>query len=119
MKSILALVFLFGVSQSTTLLAPQAFQTKIKNTPGAIVLDVRTEQEVKSGAIAGARNIVYDASFGDKLGSLSKSAPLFVYCAGGVRSNKAEKILREKGFKEVYQLQGCLEAWKEAHLPLK
>ena len=43
---------------------------------------------------------------------------LFVYCAAGKRSAKAAEILKEKGFKEVYQLKGGLDAWKAAKLPL-
>ncbi|MGC4022012.1 MAG: rhodanese-like domain-containing protein [Cyclobacteriaceae bacterium] len=69
--------------------------------------------------ISGARNIVYDDSFVDKIGSLNKEVPVFVYCAKGGRSDKAAKILKSNGFKEVCQLKGGIEAWKEAKMPLE
>jgi rhodanese-related sulfurtransferase len=120
MKIFFVLLLLVACSEKKTgtSLSPEDFNTKYKNTPHAILLDVRSESEVKSGALPNAQNIVYDDSFSDKLGSLSKETPIFVYCAAGKRSAKAAEILREKGFKEVFQLKGGLDAWKHAKLPL-
>ena len=120
MKKILLFLLLVACSEkkTETSLSPVDFNTKYKNTPSAILLDVRSESEVKEGALPNAQNIVYDDSFGDKIGGLPKELPVFVYCAAGKRSAKAAEILKEKGFKEVYQLKGGLDAWKEAKLPL-
>jgi rhodanese-related sulfurtransferase len=119
MKKLLLLLLIACTAQKAeTSLSPEDFKTKYKNTPNAILLDVRTEAEVKEGALPNARNIVYDDSFSNKLGGLSKETPIFVYCAAGKRSAKAAEILEEKGFKEVYQLKGGLDAWKKAKLPL-
>jgi rhodanese-related sulfurtransferase len=114
-------VFLLFIACSAqkpeTSLSPKEFDTKYKNTSNAILLDVRTKAEVKEGALRNAKNIVYDDSFADKLGGLSKTTPIFVYCAAGKRSAKAAEILERKGFKEVYQLKGGLDAWKAAKMP--
>jgi rhodanese-related sulfurtransferase len=120
MKKILIFLLLAACAEKTTetSLSPEDFNSKYKNTPNAILLDVRSASEVSEGALPGAQNIVYDDSFNEKLGSLSKESPIFVYCAAGKRSAKAADILKEKGFKEVYQLKGGLNAWKEAKLPL-
>jgi len=120
MKKILAFLLLIACSEkmTETSLSPQDFNNKLKNTPNAILLDVRSESEVKEGALPNAQNIAYDDSFSNKLGGLSKESPIFVYCAAGKRSAKAAEILKEKGFKEVYQLKGGLNAWREAKLPL-
>ncbi len=120
MKKFLVFLLLLACSDKKTeaSLSPADFNTKYKNTPNAILLDVRTVAEVKEGTLPNAQNIVYDDSFKDKLGSLSKETPIFVYCAAGKRSAKAADILKEKGFKEVYQLNGGLNAWKGAKLPL-
>lgn len=119
MKQLLILLILVACSQkqAETLLAPQAFDKKFKSTEGAILLDVRTEEEVSEGTLPGAINIVYDKDFANKLGSLERK-PVFVYCAGGVRSAKAAGILRNKGF-EVYDLEGGYNAWKKAGMPVK
>jgi len=119
MKKLLVLLLVIACTaqKTETSLSPEAFNAKYKSTPNAILLDVRTEAEVKAGALPNAKNIVYDDSFSSKLGGLSKEAPIFVYCAAGKRSAKAAEILEQKGFKEVYQLKGGLDAWKEAKLP--
>jgi len=120
MKKILVFLLLVGCSEKKmeTSLSPEDFSNKFKNTPNGVLLDVRTETEVREGALPNAQNIVYDDSFSEKLGGLSKETPVFVYCAAGKRSAKAAEILKEKGFREVYQLKGGLDAWKEAKLPL-
>ena len=60
---------------------------------GAIILDVRTEREYKSGAIKSAKHIPLDnlRNHIDELKKLNK--PIIVYCASGVRSGKAAKFL--------------------------
>jgi rhodanese-related sulfurtransferase len=42
-----------------------------------------------------------------------------VYCGSGIRSAKAAKILKEKGYDEVYECAGGLKAWKAADLPVE
>ena len=60
---------------------------------GAIILDVRTEREYKSGAVKGAKHIPLDKlrNHVNELRKLNK--PIIVYCASGVRSAKAAKFL--------------------------
>ncbi len=120
MKKLLVLLLLVACSEqkTETSLSPQDFNSKYRSTVNAVLLDVRTEAEVKEGTIAGSQNIVYDNAFADKLEKLSAETPVFVYCAAGKRSAKAAEIMKAKGFKEVYQLKGGLNAWREAKLPL-
>ncbi len=120
MKKLIVLLLLVACSEkkTETSLLPQDFSTQYKSTANAILLDVRTEAEVKEGTISGSQNIVFDEAFANKLGSLPTGVPIFVYCAAGKRSAKAAAIMKEKGFKEVYQLKGGLNAWKEAKMPM-
>lgn len=119
MKRLLLLFLLVACSEkkTETLLAPQAFEEKFKATENAILLDVRTEEEVSNGTLEGSTNIVYDQNFADKLGSLEQK-PVFVFCAAGGRSAKAATILRDKGF-TVFELEGGFNAWKQAGMPVK
>ncbi|MBS1682280.1 MAG: rhodanese-like domain-containing protein [Bacteroidetes bacterium] len=120
MKKIIILILLFACTEkkSGQILSPEQFNLKLKSTPNATLIDVRTEEEWKGGFIAGAQNIVYDDSFAEKLEALPKKAPIFVYCSKGKRSEKAARILKAKGFNEIYQLEGGIDAWKDANLPL-
>ena len=75
------------------------------------ILDVRTENEFKDGAIEGAVNIdFWDPDFERKvLSSLNKRRTTVVYCAAGGRSEMAYKLLAKKGFKSLYYLKGGYE----------
>lgn len=98
-------------------LAPQAFQTKLKETPDAVLLDVRTPEEIEQGKVPGATAMNFkDNDFEARLAALDKDKPYFVYCAVGGRSGKTINLMKEKGFTKVYNLEGGFEAWKEQGL---
>lgn len=72
---------------------------------GAVLLDVRTAEEVEMGAIKGSINIEVDA-LRDRLNELDKNKKYIIYCAVGIRGYIALRIMKENGFKEVYNLSG-------------
>lgn len=118
-KYLFVLIALLACSAETeqVVLSPTEFQSKLKDTPDAILLDVRRPEEIAVERLENSKSIVFDDSFETKLDDLEQK-PLFVYCASGKRSAKAAAILRGKGYKNVYELEGGLGAWKEAGLPL-
>jgi phage shock protein E len=67
---------------------------------GAVVLDVRSPQEFKSGHAKGAVNIPVDV-LAAKLSGLDKNKPVITCCASGMRSASAASILKANGFTEV------------------
>lgn len=84
------------------------------------LIDVRTPEEFQKGYIAGAQLINYnDASFSEKIASLDKSKAVYVYCASGIRSSKASKIMKEAGFSEIYNLVGGFNGWISDQLPFE
>ena len=68
---------------------------------GAIIVDVRTPGEYKSGHIKGSLNIPLD-SIGNNLSKLKKDKSIICCCASGMRSGSAKSILKSKGYNEVY-----------------
>lgn len=101
-------------------LAPQAFQDQLKATPDAVLLDVRTLEEVQTGKITGEINFDFKApEFDVLIKGLDKTKPYFVYCASGVRSGKAAEKMKELGIEKVYTLEGGIKAWREAGLPVQ
>jgi thioredoxin 1 len=112
------IVFACSEKQSETLLAPQDFDAKYKATENAILLDVRTPEEIAGGKIANAQNIVWDDSFADKLSDLEHK-PIFIYCGSGIRSAKAAAVLKEKGYTDIYELDGGMKSWKSAGMPVE
>lgn len=118
---LLFLILLVTVSYSgicQTLLTPEAFQKKLIATPKAQLIDVRTPGEYTQGHLLKSTNINFnDPGFARNIGSLDKTKPVFVYCQVGGRSGKAAKLLIDKGFKEVYDMQGGYSKWSAASLP--
>lgn len=91
-----------------------AFAAQMKNE-NAVILDVRTPEEYAAGHIPNAILINYNApDFAARIDSLSKSKSYLVYCAAGGRSAKASTIMSEKGFKDVYNLEGGFSQWNGA-----
>jgi rhodanese-related sulfurtransferase len=80
---------------------------------GAQLIDVRTPREFSNGNISGSKNIDYNGdSFEKQMKKLDKNKPVLVYCAAGGRSENAAELLKEWGFKEVYDLEGGYNGWK-------
>lgn len=99
-------------------LAVENFEKKLKETPERIILDVRTSDEFSSGHLSEAVLLdIYARDFRQRVNQLDKSKPVFVYCASGVRSNSAAKILWDAGFREIYDLKGGFSAWAGSGKP--
>lgn len=67
---------------------------------GAILLDVRTKEEYRTGHVTESINIPVDDLSYD-LSILRKDIPIITVCASGMRSSRATNILKNKGY-EVY-----------------
>ncbi len=77
---------------------------------GAKLLDVRTIQEFGAGHLDGASNIPLDR-LEARLGDVGpKDTPVIVYCASGVRSAMARRLLRGAGYQRVFNL-GSMSRW--------
>ena len=64
----------------------------------SMLVDLRTEEEVKGGMIEGAVNIPLD-SLRDNLDKLDRSKTIYVYCRSGQRSYIGYRILKGHGFR--------------------
>lgn len=94
------------------------FSEKIKETPNAVIVDVRTPGEYAQGHLSGAVNIDWKGTdFGKQIETLDKSKPVFVYCLSGGRSASAANKMRSEGFEQVYELNGGMMKWRAANLP--
>ena len=77
--------------------------SEFRETPGAVLLDVRTPQEYREGHIPGSRNAPLQTLDREAAG---KDAPLFVYCHSGARSSQAVRILTRMGYSNVKNIGG-------------
>ena len=71
--------------------------------------DLRTEEEHELASLPGAR--LLDATYEHELLAMDRGTPLVFQCHHGVRSLHAAEHFLHKGFAEVYNLQGGIDAW--------
>ncbi len=78
------------------------FQKVIDNQPAdKLILDVRTNDEVKDGMFPGAVHIPLD-ELGAKMDTLPKDREILVHCTTGARAEMAFEELKKSGFKVRY-----------------
>ena len=77
-----------------------------QSTSGAVLLDVRTPEEYRSGHIPGSKNIPLQTI--DRVGSVAenKDTALYVYCQSGARSRQAAGMLKQMGYTNVNNIGG-------------
>ena len=94
--------------------SPQQVNELLKNNgKSPVLLDVRESDEWRQGHLEGAiplprgfLEIKVEAAIPDK------NTPIIAYCAGGVRSLLAAKVMREMGYQNVTSMAGGYGAWK-------
>ena len=86
---------------------------KYNQTKNSKIIDVRTLQEFQEIRIPDSENIdFYDPqNFIKKITLLDKEASYFLYCKSGVRSYNSCTIMKDMGFKNVYNLVGGISDW--------
>lgn len=105
------------VAEEIKVLPPQEFHDAVVNKDVQL-LDVRTPEEFAEGHLKDAENInVLEDDFISEVEKLDPEKPIYVYCRSGKRSAKAAQILKEKGFKEIRDLQGGFLEWEAQGLP--
>ena len=91
------------------------------NNEDYIFIDVRTESEYKSSHIEDAINIPV-SEIEECLDEIPKDKSIIVYCNGSScnRSGQAASILKENGYKEVFDLVGGgVFEWEEKGYPVE
>ena len=80
-----------------------------RDTPAAVLVDVRTPEEYGSGHVPGSVNVplnvledgIYDAA-------PAAEAPGFLDCRSGNRSTRAAALLREMGYEKAVSIGGVM-----------
>ncbi|WP_199265056.1 rhodanese-like domain-containing protein [Alcaligenes faecalis] len=88
------------------------------NQKDAILIDLRSTDQFKAGAIAQSRNIPA-ADLDAKAGTLPKDKPVILVCDTGRSAPRSVAVLRKHGITEAYTLQGGIQGWLQSSLPVK
>ena len=77
----------------------------------AIIIDVRTPGEYRDEHIPGVVNIPLD-ELEKRIGEIPKDKKVVLICRTGSRSAQGTRLLRSKGFNNVYNSTGGMSTWK-------
>ncbi|MCG5077146.1 rhodanese-like domain-containing protein [Paraburkholderia tagetis] len=93
--------------------------TQLINRRNAVVIDLRSAADFAKGHLPAARHL----EFGElqaKVGQLvkNKSNPVLLVCQTGQQSHKAQRLVKDAGFAEVHVLDGGVNAWQQAGMPV-
>lgn len=94
--------------------------TQLLNSSNPVLLDVRETREFKDFKIRNAVHIPL-SQLKERVDQVSKdkSRPVIIVDARGIRGRAAGVPLKKAGFNEIYYLNGGLQAWRDAGLPIE
>ncbi len=95
-------------------MTPEKLDDWIQEERDFILLDTRNDYEIESGGFPNATHLdlKHFRDFQDAIdealenGKLRTDKPIVTFCTGGIRCEKAGPWMRERGFEEVYQVEG-------------
>lgn len=103
-------------SSASIEISPASLSQKIKNGEIFFLIDVREEDERVRFNIGGThiplRKFLEESSL-----QISSAETIIVYCQRGERSLRAVKFLKQKGFSNVFSLQGGMDLWQKPSTP--
>ncbi|GGH78059.1 rhodanese-related sulfurtransferase [Pullulanibacillus pueri] len=91
-------------------IAPEELHEGLRSGKQLSVIDVREDEEVAKGMIAGAKHIPL-GDIENHLDEIDKTIEHIMVCRSGGRSTKACQILMGKGYK-IQNLVGGMIAWE-------
>ena len=95
-----------GIKQINT----SELKEELKNKNNQFI-DVRTPGEFKQNSIKSFKNVPLN-ELPNRAEALDKDRPVFVICQSGMRSSNAARLLKKKGFKEIINVKGGMNAWR-------
>ena len=82
------------------------------------IIDTRSAEEYQTSHLKNAQFADFDSFDATKYSTLNPNDTIVLYCTIGYRSGKCGAQLKEKGFKNVYNLYGGILNWSNNELPL-
>jgi molybdopterin/thiamine biosynthesis adenylyltransferase/rhodanese-related sulfurtransferase len=76
------------------------------------LIDVREAFEYEIARIDGAKLIPL-GEIAERVNELQRERPIVVHCHSGRRSAEAVRLLQQRGFANVYNLEGGIDAWSD------
>lgn len=99
-----------GAAKGYTTIEPEQLQSMIKQGEPMTIVDLREPELYAKGHIPGAINIPFE-TFQDKMNQLTTDQNVVFACHTGPMGDVTSKLLIEKGFTKVNNLNGGMAGW--------
>ena len=93
-------------------ITPLELKARLDAGDDVFVLDVREPHEYDIARIEGT-TLIPLGEVARRVGELDSTADIVIHCKSGVRSGKAQKILKDMGFSRVTNLAGGILRWAD------
>jgi len=111
--------FLEEARQLVPEITVEEVEQRLKQGGDVVLLDVREKDEVRSGYIEGSLSVPRGFLEMQVTGQIPDTdKDIIVYCAGGVRSLLAARVMREMGYQHVASMAGGITRWKDSGHPI-
>ncbi|WP_157998109.1 rhodanese-like domain-containing protein [Thermophagus xiamenensis] len=99
-------------------LTAKQFSLFMDTCKNVVVIDVRNKEEFLEERIPGAISCENKDALFQVTDTIDKQQPILVYCNMGNRSKSALELLKNKGFKNIYQLKKGFVEWRRKGYPI-
>jgi sulfur-carrier protein adenylyltransferase/sulfurtransferase len=96
--------------ETTPAISVRELKQKMDAREAFQLIDVREPFEHEIARIDGAKLIPL-GEFAQRVDELQRQQPIIVHCHSGKRSAQAVRLLQQRGFPNVYNLEGGIDAW--------
>jgi sulfur-carrier protein adenylyltransferase/sulfurtransferase len=87
----------------------QELSEVLEKDPGAILIDVREEDEFNDVNLSGI--LIPMSEIEERFAEIPKEGTVYVYCRSGRRSRTAIEFLKSKGYNNLFNVTGGILAW--------
>ncbi len=105
--------FIIKAKKGTLEISVEETRQLVEKKGRVVLLDIREKEEIAAGYIEGATFLPKDL-LAERVENVlpNKSTPVVVYCGGGIRSLAAAKLMRERGYTQVFSMAKGIDGWK-------
>lgn len=117
--SLLVMSWLSGATSAVKMVSNHDL-TMLVNRSSAHVIDTRSVVDFNKGRITDSVNLPMDKIAEGQFGTLEnkKADPIVIVCNTGMTAKGAAKQMKKAGFEQVSVLQGGIQGWINASLPV-
>jgi len=106
--------------QTSPKLSPDQLKAWLDAGKPLTLLDVRNDYEVEVGTFhnahaIGVSHFRHFPAAVERLPDSLKQQPIVMFCTGGIRCEKAGPLMENRGFEQIYQLDGGILGYLERH----